>query len=102
MDHSRTTIQPHPPHLPTQNAGDVDRTHCPSDEAVKAAAGQELPLSELFQQHLAQCPACLREFKDHRVQLEWERIYHKTKWLLYAVLFLILCSMAYRAYHASH
>ena len=58
---------------------------------------QGAPPSEAFEQHLAECLACRREFQDHRVQGEWERFYQKAKWLLYAVLLIILGSIVFRA-----
>jgi hypothetical protein len=74
-----------------------DRTNCPSDEAVRAVAKKEQSMSDSLQAHLDSCPACRREFIDHQAQLEWNHMYKKMTWLLYIVLFLIVCSVIYRS-----
>ena len=99
MGHISTSIQSG---SSTPLPGQEDRTHCPSDDEVKTAASEKSPLKESFQEHLAQCPACLREFTDHRVQLEHDRFYGKAGWLLFAVLMVIVCRELFRAYHSSH
>jgi CHASE3 domain sensor protein len=74
-----------------------DRANCPSDEAVRAVAQKEQPMNDSLQAHLDSCPACRREFIDHQAQLEWNHMYKKMSWLLYIVLFLIVCSVIYRS-----
>jgi hypothetical protein len=99
MDRKRSSQKPA---SKPEDITNPERVNCPSDETVRAVAYGEQPTSDSFQAHLDSCPACRREFLDHKAQLEWRRFYRKTSWLLYVVLFVIFCNIVFRACHASH
>ena len=80
---------------------DPERPDCPSDETNKAVAYGKLPASKTFSAHLNSCSACQREFRDHRVQLEYEKMYRQAAWILSVVLLILIGVAIYRAHHPS-
>jgi hypothetical protein len=76
-----------------------DRSHCPPDGRVRAYADGKIQDDKSLADHVAQCPWCAAEFKDHARDLEWNRFLNLSTWLSILVILVIVITAVLRSHH---
>lgn len=78
-----------------------DRSQCPADEKVRALAMGKgnITKDQSLEEHIRQCEWCAREYRDHAMDLEWNRFITRSTKASYVVLVAIVVAVVLRSCH---